>query len=160
MTARVKDSPQRRVAEAWRSEQADTGAGRLRLGWEAMALPGWRWVPGMSVVPSGSARHRAVFLGTAPDGSLLSACHDDGTKHIHRFYSQGVAVDVLDLTTGYILLSLLPPHVQGFILPAPRSDGSEWEVRCIPMWEPLDGRLPLGVAVLAAAAGRGGWGAR
>ena len=160
MTARAKATPLQLVAKHWTEEQRDPGAGRSHLGWAGMSLLGWRWVPGMSKVRCGRAQHRVVYLGTAPDGDLLGAHHAEGARRIVSCYSMGAAVDVLDPATGYLMLSLLSPHDHGFILPAPPCDGSAWEVRCIPMPEPLNGKLPLGVAVLAAAAERGGWGVR
>lgn len=154
MSAQKKPTALQRVAQAWADEQRTPGAGHRQLGYEAAALPGWRLVPGMVMVPYARATARKVMLGVAPDGRVLSAEHIVGTKQMERSYSSGWPVDVLNVPTGYLMLSLLHPFDHGFILP----HGSAWAVHCIPMPPPLNGALPLGVAVLAVAAERGGWG--
>lgn len=165
MSTRKKPTALQRVAKAWADEQKHPGAGHRQLGYEAAALPGWRLVPGMALVPNARLTERQVMLGLDPDGRVLSAGHVVGTKQIQRCYSVGFPVDVLDVPTGYLMLSLLHPFDHVFIMPRPPLDGSAWdgsawEVRCVPMWEPLAGKLPLGVAALAVAAERGGWGVR
>lgn len=144
----------RDVAKAWADEVDDPGAGRSRLGWLAMSLVGWRWVTGMTPVPCGKSQDRLVYLGTAPNGTMLAAKHTDGTRRIVDSYFQGAAVDVLDTATAYLMLSLLHPQDHSFVQPVRGS----WCVMCVPMLPPLNNYLPLGVAVLAVAAERGGWG--
>ena len=124
-----------RTAEEW---------GRVAVG-----LPGWRWMPGMSI-PENDCNAAAMIWG--PGGATV---YDDDRGHLdHGEVDEDYDYpDPDDPATAGCLLALLGSEA-GLVMLIGRADGfADWYDGI--QWR--EDRLPLGRACIAAAEALGRW---
>ena len=161
------------IAEHWRNERC----GRLDRGGLgyicgiAASLPGFSWRVGMTTYTHHSELSMpSTFLGySRGDMVLLDGVRDTADRRstpLRWGRGGGHTPDVTHLQTAMLMATLMPQDPFSVVSrqgawPSSevRSSGgwAHWHIRLIPVPQALSQGLPLGVALTAVAASRGGW---
>ena len=173
MLKQRKRDPLDIIAAHWHNERS----GRLDLGGLgsicaiAASLPGFRWLAGMTTYMHHSqVRQPSTFLGYSGGNMvLLHRLRDTSDGRVNPIgwgRGGGHTPDVTHLQTAMLMATLMQcdPFSQlsrqgGWPSSEVYCGGGwdNWHIRLIPVPEALSGGLPLGVALTAVAASRGGW---
>ena len=173
MLTRRNHDPLDIIAEHWHNERN----GRLDLGGLgsicaiASSLPGFRWLVGMTTYMHHSKVLRpGTFLGySGGDMVLLDGVREHADRRSNPLQwsrAGGYPPDVTHLQTAMLMATLMPGDPFSAVSRRSGWPSSEvyggggwdsWHIRLIPVPQALSEGLPLGVALTAVAASRGGW---